>query len=138
MMHYLLTLPQSPRPNELHIWDQFELDSCCGDVKVLYENESAEKCFEFAKEESWSDFYYNGFFSGIFPSIDEMDMCYVQEAFYNGFDEGNTGASYNKYLADDRRFGKGLNNFGQEDFVLLVNCYVAGTNYRSEGIPCGA
>lgn len=87
------------------------------------------------KEEAWSDFYYNGFFSEIFPSIDEMDMCYIQEAFYDGFEEGNSGKSYNKYTLDGRRFGEGLNGFGQDDFVQLINCYVAGTNYKAHGKP---
>lgn len=50
MMYYLLTLPQSPMPNEFHVWEQNELDTCCGDVKIIYKNESAEACYQFAKE----------------------------------------------------------------------------------------
>lgn len=135
MMHYLVTLPQSPKPNEWHIWSQDTLDSCCGDVKVIYKNESELACYQFAKEESWKDFYYNGFFSEIFPSIDEADMCYIQTAFYDGFEESKTEASFEKYSHDDRKFGEGKNGFGDEDYVLLINCYVAGMNYRDEGIP---
>ena len=137
MMHYLVTLPQSPKPDEFHIWGQNELDSCCGDVKVLYKNESAEACYQFAKEESWKDFYSNGFFSKIFPSINKNNMRYIQTAFYDGFEESSTEASFEKYSHDDRKFGKGKNGFGDEDYVLLINCYVAGMNYRSEGIPGG-
>ena len=136
-MYYLLTLPQSPMPNEFHVWEQNELDTCCGDVKIIYKNESAEACYQFAKEESWKDFYHNGFYSKILPSIKEKDMKLIKKAFEDGFEASYIEASfegYKKYSHDDRKFGKGKNGFGDKDYVLLVNCYVAGMNYRNEGI----
>ena len=135
MMHYLLTLPQSPMPNEFHVWEHSELATCCGEVKIIYKNESAEACYQFAKEESWKDFYYNGFFSKIFPSVKEKDMKLIKKAFEDGFEEIYTEASFEKYSHDNRKFGKGKNGFGDDDYVLLVNCYVSGMNYRNEGIP---
>lgn len=134
-MHYLLTLPQSPMPNEFHVWNQEELAICCSDVKVLYKNESAEACYQFAREESWKDFYSNGFYSKIFPLVKEKDMKLIKKAFEDGFEEAYTETSFEKYSHDNRKFGKGKNGFGDDDYVLLVNCYVAGMNYRDEGIP---
>lgn len=62
-------------------------------------------------------------------------MKLIKKAFEDGFEEIYTEASFEKYSHDVRKFGKDKNGFGDDDYVLLVNCYVAGMNYRDEGIP---
>lgn len=62
-------------------------------------------------------------------------MKLIKKAFEDVFEASHIEASFEKYSRDDRKFGKGKNGFGDKDYVLLVNCYVAGMNYRNEGIP---
>ena len=65
-------------------------------------------------------------------------MKLIKKAFEDGFETSHIEASfegYKKYSHDDRKLGKGKNGFSDKDYVLLVNCYVAGMNYRNEGIP---
>lgn len=134
-MFYVVQLPMSPKPNDFHVWNQSELDLCCGDVKVIWKNEDANECYKYIKEEAWSDFYYNGFFSEIFPSIDEVDMCYIQQAFEDGYDDNGSDYFWPKYENDDRKFGEGVNSFGQPDYVTLAQAYTAGSNYKTQGFP---
>ena len=85
------------------------------------------------KESAWKDFTRkDGFYGEIFASMDDTELTELKEAFDTGWEEKSIGKTYDTYLRDTRHFGKGINGFGTEDFIFIVNCYVAGSNYRIE------
>ena len=85
------------------------------------------------KESAWKDFTReDGFYGKVFTSMDNTELTELKEAFDKGWEEKNTGKTYDTYLRDTRHFGDGLNGFGVKDFIFIVNCYVAGSNYRIE------
>ena len=85
------------------------------------------------KESAWKDFTrVDGFYGEIFASMDDTELAELKEAFDKGWEEKNTGKTYDTYLRDDRHFGDGTNGFDMKDFISIVNCYVAGSNYRIE------
>ena len=90
-----------------------------------------------SKESAWEDFTRkDGFYGKVFASMDNTELAELKEAFDKGWEEKNSGKTYDTYLRDTRRFGKGINGFGAEDFIFIVNCYVAGSNYRIEEDKC--
>ena len=83
------------------------------------------------KESAWKDFTrVDGFLGKIFVSMNNAELTELKEAFNKGWEEKNTGKTYDTYLRDTRHFGDGINGFGMKDFISIVNCYVAGSNYR--------
>ena len=85
------------------------------------------------KESAWKDFTReDGFYGKVFTSMNNAELAELKEAFDKGWEENNTGKTYDTYLRDARHFGDGINGFGTKDFIFIVNCYVAGSNYRIE------
>lgn len=85
------------------------------------------------KKSAWKEFTRaDGFYGEVFASMDDTELAELKEAFDKGWKEKNTGKTYDRYLRDTRHFGDGINGFGMKDFIFIVNCYVAGSNYRIE------
>ena len=93
--------------------------------------------FKLTEETAWEEFTSkDGFYGKIFTSMSNTELAELKEAFNKGWEEKNSGKTYNTYLRDTRHFGNGINGFGMEDFIFIVNCYVAGSNYRIEEDKC--
>ena len=93
--------------------------------------------FKLTKETAWEEFTSkDGFYGKVFASMNNTELAELKEAFNKGWEEKNSGKTYNTYLRDTRHFGNGINEFGMEDFIFIVNCYVAGSNYRIEEDKC--
>lgn len=85
------------------------------------------------KKSAWKEFTRaDGFYGEVFASMGDTELAELKEAFDKGWKEKNTGKTYDTYLRDTRHFGDGVNGFGMKDFIFIVNCYVAGSNYRIE------
>ena len=86
-----------------------------------------------SKESAWEEFTRkDGFYGEVFASMDNTELAELKEAFDKGWEEKNSSKTYNTYLLYTRCFGNGINVFCAEDFIFIVNCYVAGSNYRIE------
>lgn len=73
-----------------------------------------------SKEEAWSDFHEYGSYNFITAEIDEMDMCYIQDTFYDGFENKNE----NQYANDNRKW---IDGDGYE--VTLKDIWSCGESY---------
>lgn len=81
------------------------------------------------KKSAWKEFTSaDGYYGEVFASMDDTELAELKEAFDKGWKEKNTGKTYDTYLRDTRHFGSGTNG----DFIFIINCYVAGSNYRIE------
>lgn len=84
------------------------------------------------KEEAWSHFYEYGIFSDYLHQCEDPDGACLAEAFYDGFEDGNSGEHYQQYLNDEHVY-IGTDDWGAK--IHTVNAYVAGSNYKINGIP---
>jgi len=94
------------------------------DMKKAYNN----------KGDAWYDYYYNGEHSEEFQNFDEIDMTYINAAFFDGFDGINE-----EYHKDNNR------EYNSEGFltdntsgVMKVSTYQswkAGKEYQEMEIP---
>lgn len=85
------------------------------------------------KGDAWYDYYYNGEHSEEFQNFDEIDMTYINAAFFNGFDGINE-----EYHKDNNREYNSEGFLIEDGLGVIVSTYQAwkaGNEYREMEVP---
>lgn len=78
-------------------------------------------------DEAWYDYCWYGKLSWLQQTIDEMDMCYLEDAFKDGWN----GFNEDYYREDKRLFGHDEDAEPKsEGHIALLQAWKAGRRYR--------
>lgn len=93
------------------------------DMKKAYNN----------KGDAWNDYYYNGEHSEEFQNFDEIDMTYINAAFFDGFD----GINEEYHKDNNREYDSDgfLVNDGRGVAVSTYQVWKAGKEHQEMEVP---